>query len=64
MLEKPCLYTEAILLKQRPRAHSVLNVGRPVVVLTDEAWEDSIATAGAVLVDGDIRLAYQLEATA
>ena len=33
--------------------------GGPVVVFTDGAWEDGIATAGAVLVDGDIRLAFQ-----
>ena len=60
-LESLCLYTKTMLLEQRPRVHSVLNVGRPVVVFTDGAWEDGIATAGAVLVDGDIRLAFQLE---
>ena len=60
-LENLCLYTKTMLLEQRPRVHSVLNVGRPVVVFTDGAWEDGIATAGAVLIDGDVRLAFQLE---
>ena len=60
-LESLCLYTKTMLLEQKPRVHSVLNVGRPVVIFTDGAWEDGIATAGAVLVDGDVRLAFQLE---
>ena len=60
-LESLCSYTKTMLLEQRPRVHSVLNAGRPVVIFTDGAWEDGIATAGAVLVDGDIRLAFQLE---
>ena len=60
-LESLCLYTKTMLLEQKPRVHSVLNVGRPVVIFTEGAWEDGIATAGAVLVDGDVRLAFQLE---
>ena len=50
-----------MLLEQRPRVHSVLNEGRPIVVFTDGAWESGAATAGAVLIDGDVRLALKLD---
>ncbi|CAL1161019.1 unnamed protein product [Cladocopium goreaui] len=60
-LENLCLYAKTMLLEQRPRVHSVLNEGRPIVVFTDGAWESGTATAGAVLIDGDVRLALKLD---
>ena len=55
------LYAKTTLLEQQQRVHSVLNVGRPIVVFTDGAWEGRLATAGAVLVDGEVRVAIKLE---
>ena len=60
-LESLCLYAKTMLLEQRPRVHSVLNEGRPIVVFTGGAWESGTATAGAVLIDGGVRLAFKLD---
>ena len=55
-----CAYTRAMLLDQRPRAHSVLSCSTPVATFTDGAWEGGKATAGAVLNDGQTRLAFKI----
>ena len=55
-----CAYTRAMLLDQRPRAHSVLSCSTPVAIFTDGAWEGGKATAGAVLIDGQTRLAFKI----
>ncbi|CAL1163338.1 unnamed protein product [Cladocopium goreaui] len=55
-----CSYTRAMLLDQRPRVHSVLSCSSPVAIFTDGAWEGGEATAGAVLIDGQTRLAFKI----
>jgi len=55
-----CAYTRTMLLDQRPRSHSVLSCSTPVAIFTDGAWEGGKATSGAVLIDGETRLAFKI----
>ena len=60
-LKNLCAYAKALLHKQLPRLHSINWSGNPVLIFTDGAWEDGKATAGAVLVKDEIRLALAIE---
>ena len=55
-----CSYARAMLQQQTPRTHSILTCGNPVAIFTDGAWEDGKASAGAVLIDGQLRLAFKI----
>lgn len=47
-----------MLRAQKPRVHSTLEANRPILIFTDGAYEDGVATAGAVVVDVSQRHAY------
>ena len=53
-----CSYARTMLRAQKPRVHSTLESNRPILIFTDGAYEDGVATAGAVVVDGSQRHAY------
>ena len=55
-----CAYTRTMLVEQRPRTHSALSGNAPVAIFTDGAWEGGSATAGAVMIDGETRLAFKI----
>ena len=59
-LKSLCEYAKSLLLQQLPRLHSIHGSGKPVVIFTDGAWENGEATAGAVLVNDDRRLAFAI----
>jgi len=52
-----CSYTRAMLLDQRPRVHSVSSCSTSVAIFTDGSGK---AIAGAVLIDGQTRLAFKI----
>ena len=56
-----CAYARTMLQSQRPREHSLTVTTRPVLIFTDGAYENGVATAGAVVVDGPMRLAYVIK---
>ena len=56
-----CAYARTMLQSQRPREHSLTVTTRPVLIFTDGAYENGVATAGAVIVDGPMRLAYVIK---
>ena len=61
-LESLCLYTKTMASGAEASCALCSEcLAGPWIILTEGAWEDGIATAGAVLVDGDVRLAFQLE---
>ena len=55
-----CAYAKSMLLGQQPRVHSLSAPCQPVLVFTDGAYENGIASAGAVVVDGNSRVAYEI----
>ena len=59
-LKDLCNYTKQMLIRMRPRLHSLDSPIEHVAIFTDGAWEDDRATAGAVLVDGNRRLAFKI----
>ena len=48
-----CACAKSMLLGQQPRVHSLSAPCQPVLVFTDGAYENGIASAGAVVVDGN-----------
>ena len=59
-LQELCRYAKDMLIQQQPRQHSLKCNKHPVAVFTDGAWEDGAASAGAVVLDGDTRLAFNI----
>ena len=53
-----CSYAKAMLLGQKARVHTMSEPCQPVLIFTDGASENGVATAGAVVIDGSSRLAY------
>ena len=55
-----CAYAKSMLLSQKPRVHSLSAPCQPVLIFTDGAYENEIATAGAVVIDGQSRVAHEV----
>ena len=55
-LQDLCAYAKAMLTSLGPRTHSIMGDRRPILLFTDGAWEDGQASAGAILVDGNVRI--------
>ena len=53
-----CSYAKVMLLGQKPRVHTISEPCPPVLIFTDGAYENGVATAGAVVISGVSRLAY------
>ena len=53
-----CTYAKLMLQSQKPRAHSLSDARSPVLIFTDGAYENGVATAGAVVIDGPSRMAF------
>ncbi len=51
VLTKLCRYTISVLKALGPRSHKLIDEKRPVIVFTDAAWENEMATTGLVLCD-------------
>eukprot|EP00435_Cladocopium_sp_Y103_P033666 s1851_g8.t1 len=56
-----CEYAKLMLTSLAPRKHSVLGSKIPVLIFTDGAWENDIASAGAVIIDGSDRLGCEIK---
>ena len=52
-----------MLQSRRLCEHSLTVTTRPVLILTDGVYENGVATAGAVVVDGPMRVAYAIRIT-
>ena len=55
-----CGYAKKMLVSQKPRIHSLSAPHQPVLIFTDGAYENGTATAGAVVIDGQSRVAYEV----
>ena len=53
-----CSYAKAMLCEQKPRVHTISEPCQPVLIFTDGANENGVATAAAVVITGSSRLAY------
>ena len=53
-----CAYAKLMLQGQKPRVHSLADTSLPILIFTDGAYENGLATAGAVVIDGPLRMAY------
>ena len=53
-----CNYAKLMLQGQKPRAHPLGDARSPVLIFTDGAYENGVATAGAVVIDGPSRMAF------
>lgn len=53
-----CSYAKAMLCEQKPRVHTISEPCQPVLIFTDGAYENGVATAAAVVITGSSRLAY------
>ena len=47
-----CAYAKLMLQGQKPRVHSLADTSLPILIFTDGAYENGLATAGAVVIDG------------
>ena len=59
-LRQLCRYAKQMLISQQPRVYSLHTPSTPILVFTDGAWESGVATAGAVVIDGDSRIAFSI----
>ena len=53
-----CTYAKLMLQSQKPRVHSLGDARSPILIFTDGAYENGVATAGAVVIDGPSRMAF------
>ena len=60
-LKDLCEYAKFMLKTLKPRQHSTRGVQNPILTFTDGAWEQGIASAGVVLIDGSKRMGYSIE---
>ena len=53
-----CTYAKSMLQGQKPRAHALGDARSPILIFTEGAYENGVATAGAVVIDGPSRVAF------
>ena len=57
-LKELCNYATRMFKTLRLRTHTCHGDHKPVLIFTDGAWESDVASAGAVLINGDERVCF------